>query len=172
MTLSFSQLQAQLKPEWGREHDGNGVDFDLLMLPSLSVDPAQIALITGAHNYEERQLFSLIRLRDPGVRIIYVTSKLLPDLVVDAVLELLPDRDALPVEWLPIGVPSRLLAPERHGMPVATIPVAAVFEAACALLAVGPPLPSQTSLEVGAPALMYQAASGEAPLVTFLHDRI
>lgn len=90
MALSFSQLQAQLKPEWGREHDGNGVDFDLLMLPSLSVDPAQIALITGAHNYEERQLFSLIRLRDPGVRIIYVTSKLLPDLVVDAVLELLP----------------------------------------------------------------------------------
>ena len=88
------------------------------------------------------------------------------------VLELLPDRDAVPVEWLPIGVPSRLLAPERHGMPVATIPVAAVFEAACALLAVGPPLPSQTSLEVGAPALMYQAASGEAPLVTFLHDRI
>ena len=90
MTLSFAQLQAQLKPEWGREHDGNGVDFDLLMLPSLSVDPAQIALITGAHNYEERQLFSLIRLRDPGVRIVYVTSKLLPDLVVDAVLELLP----------------------------------------------------------------------------------
>ena len=90
MPLSFAQLQAQLKPEWGREHDGNGVDFDLLMLPSLSVDPAQLALITGAHNYEERQLFSLIRLRDPGVRIVYVTSKLLPDLVVDAVLELLP----------------------------------------------------------------------------------
>ena len=43
MTLSFAQLQAQLKPEWGREHDGNGADFDLLMLPSLSVDPAQIA---------------------------------------------------------------------------------------------------------------------------------
>ena len=90
MTLSFAQLQAQLKPEWGREHDGNGVDFDLLMLPSLTVDPAQLALIAGVHNYEERQLFSLIRLRDPGVRIVYVTSKLLPDLVVDAVLELLP----------------------------------------------------------------------------------
>ena len=90
MPLSFRQLQAQLLPEWGREHDGNGVDFDLLMLPSLSVDRAQLELITGAHNYEERQLFSLVRLRDPGVRIIYVTSKLLPELVVDAVLELLP----------------------------------------------------------------------------------
>ena len=90
MTFSFAELQAQLKPEWGREHDGNGVDFDLPMLPSLSVDPAQIALITGAHNDEERHLFSLIRVRDPGMRIISVTSKLLPDLVVDAVLDLLP----------------------------------------------------------------------------------
>jgi hypothetical protein len=31
-----------------------------------------------------------MRLRDPGVRAIYVTSKLLPELVVDAVLELMP----------------------------------------------------------------------------------
>jgi hypothetical protein len=90
MTLSFRELQQQLRPEWGREHDGNGADFDLLMVPSLTMDPAQMALVTGAHHYEERQLFSLIRLRDPGVRAIYVTSKLLPELVVDAVLELLP----------------------------------------------------------------------------------
>jgi hypothetical protein len=90
MTLNFRELQQQLRPEWGREHDGNGADFDLLMVPSLTMDPAQMALVTGAHHYEERQLFSLIRLRDPGVRAIYVTSKLLPELVVDAVLELLP----------------------------------------------------------------------------------
>ncbi|MEN9878544.1 MAG: hypothetical protein RLZZ158_1583 [Cyanobacteriota bacterium] len=90
MALTFEELQRQLQPEWGREHDGNGLDFDLLMLPSLSFDPEQMALVTGAHHYEERQLFSLIRLRDPGVRAVYVTSKLLPELVVDSVLELLP----------------------------------------------------------------------------------
>ena len=90
MALSFSELQQQLRPEWGREYDGNGADFDLLMVPSLTMDAAQMALVTGAHHYEERQLFSLIRLRDPGVRAVYVTSKLLPDLVVDSVLELLP----------------------------------------------------------------------------------
>ena len=67
MTLSFRELQQQLRPEWGREHDGNGVDFDLLMVPSLTMDPAQMALVTGAHHYEERQLFSLIRLRDPEI---------------------------------------------------------------------------------------------------------
>jgi hypothetical protein len=90
MPLSFRDLQRQLQPAWGQEHGTNGLDVDLLMVPSLSVDPAELALITGAHHYEERQLFSLIRLRDPGVRMIYLTSKLLPDLVVDAVLELLP----------------------------------------------------------------------------------
>ena len=44
MALTFEELQRQLRPEWGREHDGNGVDFDLLMLPSLSFEPEQIEL--------------------------------------------------------------------------------------------------------------------------------
>ncbi|MEB3332386.1 MAG: peptide ligase PGM1-related protein [Synechococcaceae cyanobacterium] len=97
MPLSFAELQKQLRPEWGREFDGraasgsgSGSDVDVLMVPSVSLDPAQIALVKGAHHYEERQLFSLIRLRDPGVRMVYVTSKPLADVVVDAVLELLP----------------------------------------------------------------------------------
>jgi len=90
MPLSFRDLQRQLQPAWGQEHGTCGLDVDLLMVPSLSVDPAELDLITGSVHYEERQLFSLIRLRDPGVRMVYVTSKLLPDLVVDAVLELLP----------------------------------------------------------------------------------
>jgi hypothetical protein len=91
MSLSFAELQKGLRPEWGREHDGGGGgDFDLLTVPSLTLDRGQMELVTGIHHYEERQLFSLTRLRDPGVRMVYVTSKLLPELVVDAVLELLP----------------------------------------------------------------------------------
>jgi len=90
MALSFRDLQQQLQPGWGCEHSGEGGQFDVLVVPSLSMDRALMALVTGAHHYEERQLFSLVRLRDPGVRAVYVTSKLLPELVVDAVLELLP----------------------------------------------------------------------------------
>lgn len=94
MVLSFRELQGQLQAAWGREHGdaggGAGADFDLLMVPSLTMDPSQLALVTGAHHYEERQLFSLMRLRNPGVQVVYVTSKLLPELVVDAVLELMP----------------------------------------------------------------------------------
>jgi len=90
MPLSFRELQAQLHPGWGCEQSGGNAAFDVLVVPSLSMDQAQMDLVTGAHHYEERQLFSLVRLRDPDVRAIYVTSKLLPELVVDAVLELLP----------------------------------------------------------------------------------
>ena len=90
MPLSFRELQGQLQPAWGCEHSSTGQQVDVLVVPSLSMDQALMELVTGAHHYEERQLFSLVRLRDPGVRVIYVTSKLLPELVVDAVLELLP----------------------------------------------------------------------------------
>jgi hypothetical protein len=94
MALSFRELQQGLQAPWGQEHGdaggGAGADFDLLMVPSLTMDPSQLALVTGAHHYEERQLFSLMRLRNPGVQVVYVTSKLLPELVVDAVLELMP----------------------------------------------------------------------------------
>ncbi len=86
----FRELQADLQPLWGQVTAAQGPDVDVLMVPSLSMDQGQMAQIKGAHHYEERQLFSLIRLRDPGVRMVYVTSKPLADLVVDAVLELLP----------------------------------------------------------------------------------
>jgi hypothetical protein len=89
-SLSFRELQAQLQPGWSRVNQAQGPDVDVLMVPSLSMDQTQIDLVTGAHHYEERQLFSLIRLRDPGVRMVYATSKPLAELVVDAVLELLP----------------------------------------------------------------------------------
>jgi hypothetical protein len=88
--LSFRDLQQQLQPAWSQATQAQGPDVDVLMVPSLSMDQQQMELVTGAHHYEERQLFSLIRLRDPGVRMVYATSKPLADLVVDAVLELLP----------------------------------------------------------------------------------
>jgi hypothetical protein len=88
--LSFRELQAQLRPEWGQATAAQGPAVDVLMVPSLSMDQSQMDLVTGAHHYEERQLFSLIRLRDPGVRMLYATSKPIAELVVDAVLELLP----------------------------------------------------------------------------------
>ncbi|MEB3320103.1 MAG: peptide ligase PGM1-related protein [Cyanobium sp.] len=90
MTRSFRELQRELQPEWSEAPRAQGPDVDVLLVPSLSLDPNQMELVTGAHHYEERQLFGLMRLRDPGVRMVYATSKPLAELVVDAVLELLP----------------------------------------------------------------------------------
>jgi hypothetical protein len=88
--LSFASLQRQLQPHWGRLNAEAAADVDVLLVPSLSLERSQMELVTGAHHYEERQLFSLVRLRHPGVRMVYATSKPLGELVVDAVLELLP----------------------------------------------------------------------------------
>ncbi|MDP4198814.1 MAG: hypothetical protein Q8922_02465 [Bacteroidota bacterium] len=49
-------------------------------------------------------------------------------------LVLWSDPEFLPMEWLPLQVPSINLAPERRGMPVPTIPVETVWQAAQKLL--------------------------------------
>ena len=87
--LSFAELQQRLSADVDNT-DGSAAPWDVLVVPSLNLDAQQIALVQGVHHYEERQLFELIRLRQPKARMVFVTSKLLPELVVDAVLELLP----------------------------------------------------------------------------------
>ena len=87
--LSFAELQQRLSAD-ADDTDGSASPWDVLVVPSLNLDAQQIALVQGVHHYEERQLFELIRLRQPKARMVFVTSKLLPELVVDAVLELLP----------------------------------------------------------------------------------
>jgi hypothetical protein len=90
MGLSFRELQQQIQPDWAEGCTTPTSQYDLLVVPSLSLEQREMELVQGVHHYEERQLFALTRLRYPGVRIVVVTSKLLPELVVDAVLELLP----------------------------------------------------------------------------------
>lgn len=62
------------------------------------------------------------------------------------VVLLIPDRGNLAVEWFPLAVPSRLLAPDVRTQPVETISVDRVFEAATTLLD-GVWIHSQTSVE-------------------------
>ncbi|AZB71361.1 peptide ligase PGM1-related protein [Synechococcus elongatus] len=88
---SFQQLQNELRRDWcGLESGGLTSDYDILVVPSLSLDAHELQKISGVLFYEERLLFSLIRLRDPRTRVIYVTSEPLPPLVIDYYLQLLP----------------------------------------------------------------------------------
>ncbi|MBD2185795.1 carboxylate-amine ligase [Planktothrix sp. FACHB-1355] len=86
----FRFLQAQLRDRWQSIEQSENGDYDILVIPSLSMDRGELQKIEGFLYYEERLLFSLIRLRSPRARVIYVTSQPLPPIVIDYYLQLLP----------------------------------------------------------------------------------
>lgn len=89
-TMQFQQLQSRLKSLWRSPDEFDVRDCQVLIVPSLSLDQAELQKIEGVHYYEERLLFSLARLRNPYTRLIYVTSQPLHPSIVDYYLELLP----------------------------------------------------------------------------------
>ncbi len=86
----FAQLQQQLRNLWQVVEDFDTSDVDIVVVPSLSLDQRELQKIQGVHHYEERLLFSLIRLRNPRTRLVYVTSQPLHPSVIDYYLQLLP----------------------------------------------------------------------------------
>ncbi|WP_299486503.1 peptide ligase PGM1-related protein [Acaryochloris sp. IP29b_bin.137] len=87
---AFKRLQTQLCDRWQEIETIDTGHSDILVIPSFSVDQQELQKIDGFLHYEERLLFSLIRLRDPKTRLIYVTSQPLPPIVIDYYLQLLP----------------------------------------------------------------------------------
>jgi hypothetical protein len=86
----FQFLQAQLQQIWQGDEDLGCDDLDILVLPSFSIDQRVGQKVAGFLHYEERLLFSLIRLRSPKTRLIYVTAQPLSPLIVEYYLQLLP----------------------------------------------------------------------------------
>ncbi len=86
----FQQLQAQLRDRWQAIEHFDRNDYDILVVPSLSFNSEELSKIQGVTHYEERLLFSLIRLRNPQTRLVYVTSQPLPSVIIDYYLHLLP----------------------------------------------------------------------------------
>ncbi len=64
------------------------------MVPSISFPPVELAKIIAAQRYEERMLFLALLLRNPALRIVYVTSSPVDRAVVDYYLRFLPDPEA------------------------------------------------------------------------------
>ena len=64
----------------------------MIVIPSISLDPFELNKVKGAIYYEERQLFNLILLRKPNVRLIYVTSMPLDPAVIEYYWKLLPEK--------------------------------------------------------------------------------
>jgi hypothetical protein len=86
----FHKLQRQLRDRWHSVELFDGGDADIVVIPSLSLDQRELLKIEGVHHYEERLLFSLIRLRNPRTRLVYLTSQPLHPSVIDYYLQLLP----------------------------------------------------------------------------------
>jgi hypothetical protein len=95
----FRQLQNQLR-EWTKSPEEGQLwqsidifdqdNYDILVIPSFSVDQQVGDKVAGFLHYEERLLFSLIRLRNPLTRVIYITALPLCPIVIDYYLQLLP----------------------------------------------------------------------------------
>lgn len=86
----FRQLQSQLRDRWQSVDLFDQDDCDILVVPSVSMDQRELKKIPGFLHYEERLLFSLIRLRNPRTRLIYVTAVPMSPIIIDYYLQLLP----------------------------------------------------------------------------------
>jgi hypothetical protein len=65
----------------------------MVVVPSLTFAIEELAKIKGLVHYEERLLFVTLFLRQPDLRIVYVTSAAVDPAVVDYYLSFLPDPD-------------------------------------------------------------------------------
>ncbi|MSQ02635.1 MAG: carboxylate-amine ligase [Myxococcales bacterium] len=86
---AFASLQAQLPILFGKVTSRRTQEQTVVVVPSLSLDPEELAKVTGVHHYEERMLYMLMLLRRPRTRVIFVTSQQLDPIVVDYFLHLL-----------------------------------------------------------------------------------
>ncbi|MBH8563873.1 carboxylate-amine ligase [Nostoc sp. CENA67] len=87
---NFRHLQSSLRDRWKTIELFDNSEADIIVVPSLSIDQRELHKIEGCEHYEERLLFSLMRLRNPRTRLIYVTSTPLHPSIIDYYLQLLP----------------------------------------------------------------------------------
>jgi hypothetical protein len=85
---SFIALQQRMRPVWDDMRQGHG-DESVVVVPSVAVD-ATVASAGMVQAYEERFLFLLLLLRQPMLRMTYVTSMPIRPSIIEYYLALLP----------------------------------------------------------------------------------
>lgn len=80
---AFAALQRKLPDMYQRVVNDARVENTVLVVPSLSLDPRELAKVSGVHHYEERLLYMLMLLRRPRTRLVFVTSQPISSTVVD-----------------------------------------------------------------------------------------
>lgn len=87
---SFDVLKPRLAQVWGQLTGETGEAYTSVVVPSMTLDQAELTKIDGVSFYEERLLFLLMRLRNPRAHMVYVTSQPVHPAILDYLLQLLP----------------------------------------------------------------------------------
>src|SRR5262249_34073325 len=85
----FDRLKPRLVELWREVFPRDDQAYTSVVVPSLTLEGAELARLRGATFYEERLLFLLIRLRNPHARLVYVTSQPVHPNVLEYYLEML-----------------------------------------------------------------------------------
>lgn len=85
----LQSLQDRLPQLWTLITSSTPWEHTSVVVPSLSFDSGELAKIDGVSFYEERLLFTLMRLRHPGARVVYVTSQPIHREIIEYYLQLL-----------------------------------------------------------------------------------
>jgi len=85
----FEKLKPRLLDVWDAIDGRDEEPHTSVVVPSLTLDQAELRKLDGASFYEERLLFLLIRLRNPRARVVFVTSQPVHPLVLEYYFQLL-----------------------------------------------------------------------------------
>ncbi len=91
----FAALQASFVDQFARVFPDRSAPRTVVVVPSLTLAPDELRKIAGAHHYEERMLFTLMLLRMPRTRLVFVTSRPVAPGIIDYYLHLLPGIPAV-----------------------------------------------------------------------------
>lgn len=86
---AFDRLKPRLKDLWQSVFPRDDQHYTSVVVPSLTLDPGELARLPGVNFLEERLLFLLIRLRNPHAVMVYVTSQPIHPKVLEYYFQLL-----------------------------------------------------------------------------------
>ncbi len=86
---SFNALQKNLGVYYRHFIEDNRREHTLVVIPSLTLHPGELAKIPGVEHYEQRLLTQTMVLRYPRTRVVFVTSGAVDPVIIDYYLHLL-----------------------------------------------------------------------------------
>jgi len=85
----LERMKPRLRELWNALSAREEEPYTSVVIPSLTLDRAELTKLEAASYYEERLLFLLIRLRNPQARMVYVTSQPIHPLILEYYFQLL-----------------------------------------------------------------------------------